>query len=66
MTTPVAFLAIIPLEWLVEWAGDEMAHYLGKDFGDLLIVTLHKYIGSTPCAQAVNDTLPVLWRPPWQ
>jgi Ca2+:H+ antiporter len=38
----VAFLAIIPLEWLVEWAGDEMAHYLGKDLGDLLIVTLHK------------------------
>ncbi|TEB32671.1 hypothetical protein FA13DRAFT_1627901 [Coprinellus micaceus] len=46
-TFALAFLAIIPLEWLVEWAGDEMAHYLGKDLGDLLIVTLHNAVEAT-------------------
>ncbi|KAJ3517358.1 hypothetical protein NMY22_g13982 [Coprinellus aureogranulatus] len=46
-TFALAFLAIIPLEQLVEWAGDEMAHYLGKDFGDLLIVSLHNAVEAT-------------------
>ncbi|KAF6762811.1 hypothetical protein DFP72DRAFT_877002 [Ephemerocybe angulata] len=47
LTFTFAFLAIIPLEWLVEWCGEEMAHYLGKDFGDLLIVTLHNSVEAT-------------------
>lgn len=47
ITFTLSFLAIIPLEWLVEWGGDEMAHYLGKDLGDLLSVTLHNTVEAT-------------------
>ena len=36
------FLAIIPLEGIFDWGGEQMALYLGKDLGDLLIVTLNK------------------------
>ena len=36
----VCFLAIIPLEKLFEWCGEQMALYLGSVLGDLLIVTL--------------------------
>ena len=38
------FLAIIPLEGIFDWGGEQMALYLGKDLGDLLIVTLNKSV----------------------
>lgn len=38
----VCFIAIIPLEKMFDWGGEQMALYLGKDLGDLLIITLNK------------------------
>ena len=32
----------MPLQKLFEYGGDQMACYLGKELGDLLIITLHK------------------------
>jgi hypothetical protein len=62
----VSFVAIIPLEKLTEWGGDQMALYLGKDFGDLLIVNCHKYAcpqsTRVPCWSADIAFFPVLWR----
>ncbi|RXW25848.1 hypothetical protein EST38_g60 [Candolleomyces aberdarensis] len=47
VTFALSFMAIIPLEGLTEWGGDQMALYLGKDFGDLLIVTCHNAVEAT-------------------
>ncbi|OBZ72759.1 Vacuolar calcium ion transporter [Grifola frondosa] len=41
-TFVLCFLAIIPLENLFDYGGEQMALYLGKDLGDLLVVTLNK------------------------
>ena len=38
----VCFVAIIPLERLFDWGGEQMAFYLGKDLGDLLMITMNK------------------------
>lgn len=38
----VCFLALMPLEQLFDWGGEQMSLYLGKDLGDLLMVTLNK------------------------
>ena len=38
----VNFFAIMPLDGLLDWGGEQMAMYLGKNIGDLLIITLHK------------------------
>ena len=38
----VCFLAIIPMEGMFDWGGEQIALYLGKDLGDLVIVTLNK------------------------
>ena len=42
----VSFFAIIPLERLFDYGGEQMSHYLGKDLGGLLIITLNKSISS--------------------
>ncbi|KAF7978300.1 hypothetical protein HWV62_895 [Athelia sp. TMB] len=38
----LAFLGLMPLEQIFDWGGEQMALYLGKEIGDLLIVTLNK------------------------
>lgn len=38
----VCFLAIIPLERLFDFGGEQMGYYVGKDLGDLIVVTLNK------------------------
>ena len=38
----VCFLSIIPLEKLFDWGGEQMALYLGKELGDLVVITLNK------------------------
>ncbi|KAH9849126.1 hypothetical protein C2E23DRAFT_888514 [Lenzites betulinus] len=43
-TFALCFLAIIPLECMFDWAGEQMALYLGKELGDLLIVTLNNSV----------------------
>jgi hypothetical protein len=40
----VCFLAIIPLEQMFDFLGEQMMFYLGKSLGDLLIITLNKYV----------------------
>nr|AVR29894.1 putative calcium-hydrogen exchanger 2 [Ganoderma lucidum] len=41
ITFVLCFLAIIPLEGMFDWGGEQMALYLGKDLGDLVVVTLN-------------------------
>ncbi|KAH9047180.1 hypothetical protein EDB84DRAFT_523499 [Lactarius hengduanensis] len=43
----VCFLAIVPLEKLFDWGGEQMAMYLGKDLGDLVVVTLNNAVEAT-------------------
>ncbi|KAI0631672.1 hypothetical protein C8Q77DRAFT_1128220 [Trametes polyzona] len=43
-TFALCFLAIIPLECIFDWGGEQMALYLGKDLGDLLIITLNNAV----------------------
>ena len=38
----VCFVAIIPLEKLFDFGGEQMAFYLGRDLGDLVVITLNK------------------------
>lgn len=38
----VCFLAILPLEKLFEFCGEQLTFYVGRDFGDLIIVSLAK------------------------
>ena len=45
MTKPlhaVCFFAIVPLARLLDFGGEQMLFYLGKDLGDLVKVTLSK------------------------
>ncbi|KAJ3505926.1 hypothetical protein NLJ89_g7158 [Agrocybe chaxingu] len=46
-TFTLSFFAIIPLEQLFDYGGDQMAHYLGKDLGDLIVVTLNNAVEAT-------------------
>ena len=39
----VNFLAIIPLAKLFEYGGEQMSYYVGKELGDLIIISLNKY-----------------------
>ncbi|KIK65590.1 hypothetical protein GYMLUDRAFT_70711 [Collybiopsis luxurians FD-317 M1] len=46
-TFALCLLAIIPLEKLFDFGGEQMAFYLGKDIGDLLVVTLNNAVEAT-------------------
>ncbi|KAH9053054.1 hypothetical protein EDB87DRAFT_310351 [Lactarius vividus] len=46
-TFALCFLAIVPLEKLFDWGGEQMAMYLGKDLGDLVVVTLNNAVEAT-------------------
>ena len=39
----VCFLAIVPLEKLFDYGGEQLALYCGEDLGDLIVITLNKY-----------------------
>ncbi|KAH9170187.1 hypothetical protein EDB89DRAFT_2190767 [Lactarius sanguifluus] len=43
-TFSLCFLVIVPLEILFDWGGEQIAMYLGKDLGDLVMVTLHNAV----------------------
>jgi len=43
----VCFLAIIPLEKLFDWCGDQMSLFLGSTLGDLLAITLNNAVEAT-------------------
>ena len=38
----VCFLAIVPLEKLFDYGGEQLAMYCGEDLGDLIVITLNK------------------------
>lgn len=38
----VCFLALVPLEWLFDWGGEQLALYLGTQLGDLVVISLNK------------------------
>ncbi|KAL1666757.1 XRN 5'-3' exonuclease N-terminus-domain-containing protein [Schizophyllum commune] len=41
------FLAIIPLAKLFEYGGEQMSYYVGKELGDLIIISLNNVIEAT-------------------
>lgn len=47
VTFALCFMAIIPLEKLFDWGGEQMLVYLGISLGDLLIVTLNNAVEAT-------------------
>lgn len=40
----LAFVAIIPLENIAEFAGEQLALYCGESIGDLIVITLHNVV----------------------
>ncbi|QRV82042.1 Sodium/calcium exchanger protein [Ceratobasidium sp. AG-Ba] len=40
----LSFVAIIPLENIAEFAGEQLALYCGESIGDLIIITLHNVV----------------------
>ncbi|CAE7148402.1 unnamed protein product, partial [Rhizoctonia solani] len=47
LTFALSFLAIIPLEKLSDFGGEQMSLYLGTSLGDLLIITLDNVVEAT-------------------
>ncbi|KAH8830553.1 hypothetical protein DL96DRAFT_1785625 [Flagelloscypha sp. PMI_526] len=47
LTFVFCLLALMPLERLFEYGGEQMQHYLGKSLGDLLKITLNNAIEAT-------------------
>ncbi|KAG8720062.1 hypothetical protein FRC09_010155 [Ceratobasidium sp. 395] len=47
LTFALSFLAIIPLEKLSDYAGEQMALYLGASLGDFLVITLDNVVEAT-------------------
>ncbi|KAF8639814.1 hypothetical protein AX17_001072 [Amanita inopinata Kibby_2008] len=43
----LCFLAIIPLERLFDYGGEQMSFYLGKQLGDLFVITLNNAVEAT-------------------
>ena len=37
-------MSIVALEKLFEWGGEQLAMYCGPDLGDLIVITLNKYV----------------------
>jgi Ca2+:H+ antiporter len=46
-TFVLCFLAIVPLEKMFDYCGDQMAFYLGPDLGELLIISLNNAVEAT-------------------
>ncbi|RPD56828.1 hypothetical protein L226DRAFT_615691 [Lentinus tigrinus ALCF2SS1-7] len=44
VTFVLCLIAIIPLEGMFDWGGEQMLLYLGRDLGDLLVVTLNNAV----------------------
>ncbi|KAI0085228.1 hypothetical protein BDY19DRAFT_996943 [Irpex rosettiformis] len=44
VTFALCFVAVMPLERLFDWGAEQMALYLGKDLGDLLTITMNKWV----------------------
>jgi len=46
-TWSLCFHALIPLEHLLDWGGEQMCHYLGRELGDLLLISLNNAVEAT-------------------
>ena len=40
----VCFIAMIPLQKMFDWGGEEISAFLEEDLRDLLVITLSKYV----------------------
>jgi len=47
VTYTLCFLALVPLEWLFDWGGEQLALYLGTQLGDLVVITLNNVVEAT-------------------
>ncbi|KAF9569408.1 hypothetical protein CPC08DRAFT_701898 [Agrocybe pediades] len=47
LTFVLCFFAIVPLERLFDYGGEQMSFYLGKELGDLVVVTLNNAVEAT-------------------
>lgn len=61
----VAFLSLVPLEKLFDFGGEQMALYVGRDLGDLIIITLNKCVNKLhgECRSLLRDLL-ASWKQP--
>jgi hypothetical protein len=63
----VCFLAIVSLEKMFDWGGEQLAMYCGPDLGDLIIITLNKYVRLiSPSLDHADFSFPVLLKLPLQ
>ncbi|KAF7789151.1 hypothetical protein EIP86_000088 [Pleurotus ostreatoroseus] len=44
VTFALCFVSIIPMENIFEWGGEQLAIYLGKDLGDLVVISLNNAV----------------------
>jgi Ca2+:H+ antiporter len=49
-------MSIVALEKLFEWGGEQLAMYCGPDLGDLITITLNKYV--LPLAHHLTTLIP--------
>lgn len=49
-----SLVALVPLERSLEYGGDQISLYCGKEIGDLIIVTLNKCVSSSTSLQLTN------------
>jgi len=54
---PVSFVALIPLKSILQFGGFQMRAYLGVRIGDLLIVTLGKFVVGLLSTSHYSDSL---------
>ncbi|KAJ3874856.1 hypothetical protein F5051DRAFT_472622 [Lentinula edodes] len=47
VTFSLSLLALVPLEGLVEYGGEQMSIYCGKDLGDLIVITLSNSVDAS-------------------
>ncbi|KAI0027473.1 hypothetical protein K488DRAFT_90829 [Vararia minispora EC-137] len=47
VANPLLYIALIPLEKLFEWGGEQLSLYCGPDLGDLIVITLNNIVEGT-------------------
>ncbi|KAG6850054.1 hypothetical protein H0H93_001870 [Arthromyces matolae] len=60
LTFTFCFLALVPLEWLFDWGGEQMEFYLGHQLGDLVVITLNNSTADKTTPSVVEATLAIL------
>jgi hypothetical protein len=63
---PVCFLGIVSLEKMFDWGGEQLAMYCGPDLGDLIIITLNKYVRFISLSLDHADSFLAPLKPPLQ